>query len=124
MFLFQLPPSFKRDLDVLDQFLATLPPGARAAFEFRHVSWHATEVFERLAARGAAACVADSERLTTPVEVTALYAYFWLRDERGTATTISPAGATRSRRTGDGVRRSSSTSSTKKRGRVRNWPGS
>ena len=39
--LFQLPPSFKKDLDVLDQFLATLPPGARAAFEFRHVSWHA-----------------------------------------------------------------------------------
>ena len=79
--LFQLPPSFKKDLDVLDQFLATLPPGARAAFEFRHVSWHATEVFDRLAARGVALCVADSERLTTPVEITAPYAYFRLRDE-------------------------------------------
>ena len=79
--LFQLPPSFKKDLDVLDQFLATLPPGARTAFEFRHVSWHAAEVFERLAARGVALYVADSERLTTPVEVTAPYAHFRLRDE-------------------------------------------
>ena len=79
--LFQLSPSFKRDLDVLDQFLVTLPPGARVAFEFRHVSWHATEVFERLAARRAALCVVDSDRLTTPVEVTAPYAYFRLRDE-------------------------------------------
>ena len=79
--LFQLPPSFKKDLDVLDRFLATLPPGARAAFEFRHASWHAPEVFRRLADRGLALCVADSERLTTPVEVTAPYAYFRLRDE-------------------------------------------
>ena len=45
------------------------------------MSWHATEVFERLAARRAALCVVDSDRLTTPVEVTAPYAYFRLRDE-------------------------------------------
>ena len=32
-------------------------------------------------ARGLALCVADSERLTTPVEITADYAYFRLRDE-------------------------------------------
>ena len=38
-------------------------------------------MFERLRARGLALCVADSERLTTPVEVTADYAYFRLRDE-------------------------------------------
>ena len=79
--LFQLPPSFKRDRGVLDAFLDTLPPGARAAFEFRHASWHDPQVFERLAAAGAALCVADSERLTTPVEITAPFAYFRLRDE-------------------------------------------
>ena len=43
--------------------------------------WHDAAVFERLRARGLALCVADSERLTTPVEITADYAYFWLRDE-------------------------------------------
>ncbi|HIN10070.1 MAG TPA: DUF72 domain-containing protein, partial [Acidobacteria bacterium] len=79
--LFQLPPSFKKDLAVLDDFLAVLPPAVRAAFEFRHVSWHNAEVFERLRARRLALCVADSERLTTPVEMTADYGYFRLRDE-------------------------------------------
>ena len=79
--LFQLPPSFKKDLDVLDRFLETLPPGARAAFEFRHASWHDPDVFQHLTARRAALCVADSERLTTPVEITAPFAYFRLRDQ-------------------------------------------
>ena len=79
--LFQLPPSFRKDLDVLGAFLTTLPPGARAAFEFRHPSWHDADVFERLAGRNVALCVADSERLSTPVKITAPYAYFRLRDE-------------------------------------------
>ena len=38
-------------------------------------------MFNRLAGRGLALCVADSQRLTTPVEVTAPYGYFRLRDE-------------------------------------------
>ena len=79
--LFQLPPSFRKDLTVLDDFLALLPPGVRAAFEFRHASWHDPEVFERLRSRRLALCIADSERMTTPLEVTADYAYFRLRDE-------------------------------------------
>jgi uncharacterized protein YecE (DUF72 family) len=33
--LFQLAPTFKKDLGVFDDFLATLPSGTRAAFEFR-----------------------------------------------------------------------------------------
>ena len=73
--LFQLPPSFKKDLSVLDGFLATLPPGARAAFEFRHDSWHDAEVIERLSASGLALCVAASARLSTPVEGTATAGY-------------------------------------------------
>jgi len=78
--LFQLPPSFKKDLDILDAFLRTLPRGARAAFEFRYQSWHDSVVFERLAGRGVALCVADSEGLSPPVEITASHAYFRLRD--------------------------------------------
>ncbi len=81
MLLFQLPPSFKKDVAVLEGFLGTLPPGAHAAFEFRHASWHDPEVFECLRQRGQSLCVADSERLTTPVEITARWAYFRLRDE-------------------------------------------
>lgn len=79
--LFQLPPSFRKNVDVLARFLDTLPPDARAAFEFRHASWHDPAVGDLLAARGAALCVADGGRLRTPVRVTARHAYFRLRDQ-------------------------------------------
>lgn len=79
--LFQLPPTLKKDLPRLEAFLETLPPKAPAAFEFRHASWFDGEVFARLKARGCALCVADSEKLSTPLEVTAGFGYFRLRDE-------------------------------------------
>jgi uncharacterized protein YecE (DUF72 family) len=69
------------NLEVFDGFLEMLPPGLLAAFEFRHKSWMEADVFSRLQARGLALCVADSENFTTPVEITAGYAYFRLRDE-------------------------------------------
>ena len=87
--LFQLPPNFRKDLPVLDAFLGLLPPGARAAFEFRHASWHDDAVFERLAGAGQALCIADSERLSTPVRITAGHAYFRLRDEGYTEADIA-----------------------------------
>ena len=79
--LFQLPPNLKKDLPLFEAFLETFPPRVRAAFEFRHESWLDAEVYERLRARNLALCVADSEKLSTPVEITADYAYFRLRDE-------------------------------------------
>jgi uncharacterized protein YecE (DUF72 family) len=97
--LFQLPPSAKKDLPLFDAFLDGLPPKARAAFEFRHASWLDDEVFARLAARNLALCVADSERLSTPVRVTADYAYFRLRDEGYTPDDIKRWAATIARET-------------------------
>jgi uncharacterized protein YecE (DUF72 family) len=79
--LFQLPPNFKIDLAVFDAFLDAFPPGVVAAFEFRNRSWLDEEVYARLKARNLALCVADSEKLTTPVKITADYGYFRLRDE-------------------------------------------
>ena len=79
--LFQLAPNFKMDLAVFDVFLADLPPGARAAFEFRHPSWFDEAVYDRLRARNLALCIADSDKLSTPVVATANYGYFRLRDE-------------------------------------------
>jgi uncharacterized protein YecE (DUF72 family) len=87
--LFQLPPNAKKDLPLFDAFLADLPPGARAAFEFRHVSWLDDEVFERLRQRNLALCVADSEKLSTPMTITADFAYFRLRDEGYTEQDIA-----------------------------------
>ena len=79
--LFQLPPNLKKDLALFDAFLETLPPRVCAAFEFRHESWLDEEVYARLRARNLSLCIADSERLSTPVVITADYAYFRLRDE-------------------------------------------
>jgi uncharacterized protein YecE (DUF72 family) len=79
--LFQLPPTFKKDAAVLRAFVNDLPEGLRAAFEFRHPSWHDAEIFDVLRSRNIALCVADSEKLSTPLETTADYAYFRLRDE-------------------------------------------
>jgi uncharacterized protein YecE (DUF72 family) len=79
--LFQLPPTLKQDVPVLRAFLKLLPEGTRAALEFRHASWFDTEVFDALRSRNIALCVADSEKLHAPVEITADYAYFRLRDE-------------------------------------------
>ena len=79
--LFQLAPSFRKDLQVFERFLDGLPAGTRAAFEFRHASWHDADVLDALRSRNLALCIADSDRMSTPVEVTAGYAYFRLRDE-------------------------------------------
>jgi len=79
--LFQLPPFLRKDLALLDAFLTTLPAGVRAAFEFRHVSWFDEDVFGRLQEKNLSVCIADSEKLSTPVRITADYAYFRLRDE-------------------------------------------
>ena len=68
-------------MTVFDAFLADLPQGAPAAFEFRHASWFDDEVFARLRERRVALCVADSEKLSTPLTITSDFAYFRLRDE-------------------------------------------
>ena len=46
--LFQLPPWMKKDLGKLDRFLALLPEGTRAAFEFRHATWFDDETYALL----------------------------------------------------------------------------
>ena len=67
--LFQLPPNFKKDLALLETFLDAFPPRVCAAFEFRHASWFDADVFDALRRRHLALCVADSEKLSAPVEI-------------------------------------------------------
>ncbi len=77
--LWQLPPNFKKDLPRLREFLALLPRGGRFAFEFRHESWHAEDVFAALSDAGVALCLADDEERSTPVAATAGFGYLRLR---------------------------------------------
>ncbi len=77
--LFQFPPTFKLDLARLDTYLPLLPDDIRFAFEFRHASWLTDEVYERLAKRNMALCLAESDKLQVPPVMTADFGYFRLR---------------------------------------------
>jgi len=77
--LVQLPPNLKCDLKLLEAFLETLPTDIRFAFEFRNPSWLADDVYAALENRGAALCLAESERLVIPEVITAPFVYARLR---------------------------------------------
>jgi uncharacterized protein YecE (DUF72 family) len=79
--LFQLPPGFRKDASRLADLLALLPPSQPVAMEFRHDSWFADDVYERLRGRGVALCVADTDERTTPLVATADFGYFRLRGD-------------------------------------------
>jgi uncharacterized protein YecE (DUF72 family) len=116
--LLQLPPNFRKDAGRLGDCLALVPPSVRVAVEFRHASWLDEEVYARLSARNLALCVADSEKLSTPVVITADYGYFRLRDEGYTPVDIARWGDVIREKT-SGCGDVSSTSSTKSRGKAR-----
>jgi uncharacterized protein YecE (DUF72 family) len=79
--LFQLPPFLKKDVALLVDFIASLPAGRRAAFEFRNASWFSDDVYSALR-DGSAALVGgdvDDDGKTPPLVHTADFAYLRLR---------------------------------------------
>jgi uncharacterized protein YecE (DUF72 family) len=83
--LFQLPPFLKCDIPMLEEFLGGLPRDTRCAMEFRHPSWFADEVYQRLSRANVALCQAESDKLETPDVATADFRYFRLRKEKYSA---------------------------------------
>jgi len=79
--LYGLPPNLKKDVPRLAAFLALLPSDVKAAFEFRNPTWLDAEVYALLKSAGAALCVADDAKGTTPLEATAPWGYVRLRRE-------------------------------------------
>jgi uncharacterized protein YecE (DUF72 family) len=77
--LFQLPPFFKCSNERLSSFMEALPPGIRTAFEFRHDSWFADDIFACLKQHNRALCIAETEERTTPDVVTADFCYYRYR---------------------------------------------
>jgi uncharacterized protein YecE (DUF72 family) len=78
--LFQLPPNFGKNVELLRAFLTSLPLGVRTAFEFRRQEWFCDEVFALLREHGAGFCVADAEDdLAVPFVATADWGYLRLR---------------------------------------------
>jgi uncharacterized protein YecE (DUF72 family) len=78
--LFQLPPNFKTNAELLDQFLAGAQrKDFRLACEFRHESWFSEESYIVLKRHKAALCVAESEKLESPDVETAPFRCYRLR---------------------------------------------
>lgn len=80
--LVQLPPTFKFDKPLLEEFLAMRPSAFRFAFEVRHASWYTEETYAVLRNLGTALCIAQSEKDDSPPEIlTADFTYVRLRRE-------------------------------------------
>lgn len=77
--LWQLPPTAKKDLGRLREFLELLPRGGHAAIEFRHATWFADDVLSALRDAGVALCIAEDEERSTPAIATAGFGYLRLR---------------------------------------------
>jgi uncharacterized protein YecE (DUF72 family) len=89
--LFQFPPRFGIELELLRNTLALLPPEMRAAFEFRDASWETDEVLATLDRAGAAWVLADRPNARVRLHVTGGWSY--LRFHRGTADGFSYSAA-------------------------------
>jgi len=72
--LIQLPPGLKRDVKLLDDFLAKCDPALRWAVEFRDPSWFTDATYAVLHRRGAALCLHDYLP-HHPLQVTAPFVY-------------------------------------------------
>ena len=80
--LVQLPPNYKKDVEVLDAFLTTFATKGKLAFEFRHESWFADDVYDLLRKHKTTLGVVEKEEgegPDTPREVTGSFVYMRLR---------------------------------------------
>lgn len=68
--LFQLPPSLKKDLALLEDFLSLLDRKFISVFEFRNESWYEDRCFSLLDDFGAAFCIYDMGETQTPRVIT------------------------------------------------------
>lgn len=73
--LWQLPPGFKKDPQVLEDFLSLLPREIRFAVEFRHRSWWDEEVTAILSRRNAAFVAVSHPELPSDIYSTADFLY-------------------------------------------------
>jgi len=87
--LVQLPPNFKFDRHLLEDFLALRPPAFLFAFEVRHPSWYTDETYSVLRQYQTALCLSETDKQTPPEVLTADFTYVRLRLENYTAKQLA-----------------------------------
>jgi uncharacterized protein YecE (DUF72 family) len=87
--LVQLPPNFKYDQPLLEEFLSLRPPAFQFAFEVRHASWYTEETYATLRKYNVALCLAETEDYTPEEILTADFTYVRLRKEDYTPKELS-----------------------------------
>jgi len=65
----------KRNVEVLESFLSSLPQRYQHVFEFRHESWLDDSIFRLLQRYNAGLCVFDMPGFTSPLAATSDFAY-------------------------------------------------
>jgi len=74
-FLFQLPPSLKKDKAVLKNFLKMLPENYKFAFEFRNESWFTKEIYKLLEDFRCAVVISGSPSFPYMEKITTNFCY-------------------------------------------------
>lgn len=80
--LFQLPPSLRADLPLLETFLPQLRPGAPVVIEFRHASWADDAVYALLDRYRVSLCVAETDEQAAPEAIVGPVSFLRLHKSR------------------------------------------
>lgn len=98
--LVQLPPSLKRDDELLKAYMDVLKAARRRigkrfqfTIEFRHLSWVDEEVYRILARDNFALCLPDGPRVTFPRVTTSYFTYVRFHGREGMADSLYPEEA-------------------------------
>ncbi len=81
--LYQLPPSLKLDLPLLEEFLQILPKDLDQAVEFRNESWLTAKTFSLLSKYNKAYCIVSMPKLPEICETTAGFSYVRFHGKEG-----------------------------------------
>jgi uncharacterized protein YecE (DUF72 family) len=73
--LFQLPPTWKKNTERLEEFLASLSKKYRYVFEFRNSTWYDDDVIALLRKYNSAFCIYELGGHVSPANVTANFVY-------------------------------------------------
>lgn len=73
--LFQLPPAFKRNDDIMERFFKALPKGYNWVMEFRNESWLTKDVFDIMRKYKVAFCIPSMPKFPVVLEATAPFSY-------------------------------------------------